>query len=53
MIALVVFIVLMILWLFGGGMYVFKGPTPDPMAFGSGTLIPWVCVAILGYQIFK
>lgn len=48
----VIFVVCMILWLFGGGWYVYSGPTPSPVAFGAGTLLPWVCVAILGFVIF-
>jgi hypothetical protein len=52
-ILLVVFVVLMILWLFGGGWYVYNGPNPTPIAFGTGTLIPWICVAILGYVVFN
>lgn len=50
---MVIFVVLMILWLFGGGFYVFNGPNPNPMGFGTGTLIPWICVAILGWAVFQ
>jgi hypothetical protein len=52
-ILLVVFVVFMILWLFGGGWYAYGGPGGrDPVSFGTGTLIPWICVAILGYVVF-
>lgn len=53
MILLVVFIVLMLLWLFGGGAYAFRSqPADRPYAFG-GYLLPWICVAILGYCVFS
>lgn len=52
MILCVVFVVLMMFWLFGGGYYVYNGPSPNPVAFGTGTLIPWLCVAILGWILF-
>lgn len=52
MIWVVIWVVLMILWLFGGGFYVYNGPTPNPVVFGTGTLIPWLCVLILGLVIF-
>ncbi len=48
----VVFVVVLLLWLFGGGYWAYSGPNPNPMAFGAGTLLPWVCVAILGYVVF-
>jgi hypothetical protein len=48
----VIFTVLMLFWLFYGGWSTYNGPTPNPIAFGN-TLIPWVCVAILGYVIFS
>lgn len=53
MILCVVFVVLMMFWLFGGGYVVYSGTTPSPMYFGAYTLIPWLCVAILGYVIFS
>lgn len=48
----VVFVVLMILWLFccGGACYYPHGQCPPPMLWGS-FLIPWLCVAILGYIV--
>lgn len=48
----VIFVVLMILWLFGGGAYAFRSsPDARPYAFGS-YLLPWICVAILGALYF-
>jgi hypothetical protein len=49
---MVVFVVLMCLWLFGGGWYAYTGPVPNPVVFGTGILLPWACVAILGYVVF-
>ncbi len=43
-----IFIVLMCLWLFGGGYVAYSGPNATPIAFFGGTLLPWACVAILG-----
>lgn len=48
MIWCVIFVVLMMFWLFGGGYIAYHGPSPNPIAYGTGTLIPWLCVAILG-----
>ena len=42
----VVFVVLMILWLFGG-CYTTYDPSKGAVSLG-GTLLPWCCVAILG-----
>ena len=49
----IIFVVLMLFWLLGGG-YVAYEPAGsfNARAFGTGTLIPWVCVAILGYVVF-
>lgn len=52
MIWCVVFVVLMMFWLFGGGYVVYNGPSPSPIQFGTYTLIPWLCVAILGAIMF-
>lgn len=49
-ILLVVFVVLMLFWLFGG-CYIMWEPT-RPYAIG-GTIIPWLCVAILGWVVFQ
>jgi hypothetical protein len=48
MIWVVIWTVLMILWLVWGG-YTFDRARPDGL---GGTLIPWVCVLILGLVIF-
>ncbi len=44
----VVFVVLMIIWLFGGGFMYYQGPNPNTPMFLGTTLLPWACVAILG-----
>lgn len=49
MILTVVFVVLMMFWLFGG-VYVNRTDLGPP--FLSNTIIPWLCVAILGWQVF-
>jgi hypothetical protein len=45
---MVIYVVLMILWLVWGG-YSYESARPHAL---GGTLIPWVCVAILGYAVF-
>ncbi len=52
MLLCVVFVVLMLFWLFGGGYVAYSGERFNPIVFGGGTLIPWLCCAILGYMIF-
>jgi hypothetical protein len=49
MILCVIFVVLMMFWLFGG-CYWSWNPT-NPSAIGN-TVIPWLCVAILGWIMF-
>lgn len=49
MILLVVFVVLMLFWLFFGW---YTSDPANPKGLG-GTLIPWVCVAILGWVVFN
>ena len=44
----VVFVVLMILWLFGGGYHYYGGPGT---VLVMGHILPWCCVAILGWLI--
>ncbi len=53
MILVVVWVVLMILWLFGGGYVHYTGPTPNTGYFVGGTIIPWLCVAIIGYLVLN
>lgn len=53
MILCVVFVVLMMFWLFGGGYVSSRDASFNFPAFGSYTLIPWLCVAILGWIIFQ
>ncbi len=50
MIWCVIWVVLMILWLFGYG-YATWDPNKPGVLVG-GTLIPWLCVLILGLIIF-
>lgn len=52
MVRLVVFVVLMLFWLFAGGYTAYQGPAFNPVNFGGTTLVPWSCVAILGWVIF-
>lgn len=48
----VIWVVLMILWLFGGGFVAYDGPAFNARHFGGYTLIPWLCVLILGLLMF-
>lgn len=48
-----IFVVLMLFWLFGGGYATYYGPNATPWHFGAYTLIPWICVAILGFICFN
>lgn len=52
MILVVIYVVAMMFWLFGGGYVAYRGDRFDPVMFGGSTLIPWLCVAILGFVIF-
>lgn len=45
----VVFIVLMLIWFFIGGYISYEPLRPNTII---GHLLPWFCVAILGYTIF-
>ena len=55
---MVIFVVFMIFWFIGGGYYAYQ-PVPggapgfNPIGFGASTLIPWICVAILGWVVFN
>jgi hypothetical protein len=49
-ILLVVWVVLMMFWLFFGCYIGLEGPKP---ALINNTIIPWMCVAILGYAVFS
>lgn len=49
----IVFVVLMCLWLFGGGYIASQGAAFNFPSFGGYTLIPWLCVAILGYLVLS
>ena len=52
MVWMVVFVVLMLFWLFGGGYYAYRGDVAlRPYAVGN-VLIPWLCVLILGLVVF-
>lgn len=50
----VIFVVLMMFWLLGGGYYVYGTPTPfaGPGLYAT-TFIPWACVALLGWCFFE
>lgn len=50
MILTVIFVVLMMFWLFSG--YAANQPTPPTWAPLANGLIPWLCVAILGWVVF-
>ena len=52
MILCVIFVVLMILWLFGGGWTVYAAPAAATPQAWAAWLLPWVCVAILGWVVF-
>lgn len=52
MILEVVFVVLMMFWFLGGGYVSYRENVFNPVVFGTGTLIPWACVAILGWCFF-
>ena len=49
MILCVIFVVLMMFWLFGGCYWNWNPQTPAAL---GNTLIPWLCVAILGWLTF-
>lgn len=49
MIWLVIWVVLMLFWLFFG---CYTGWAPDKPYLLGGTIIPWLCVLILGLVIF-
>jgi hypothetical protein len=46
---MVIFTVLMMLWLFGGLYWTWDAARP---AAAGNTIIPWLCVAILGWVVF-
>lgn len=52
MIWLVIWVVFVIFWLFGGGHYIYNSPNPNLMWFGTGTFIPWLCVLVVGLVAF-
>lgn len=52
MIWVVIWVVLMMFWLFGGAYVGWWGPNPNPPHFFGYTLIPWLCVLILGLVMF-
>lgn len=51
MILCVIFVVLMMFWLFAGWQY--SQPSPPQWAAGANSIIPWLCVAILGWIVFN
>ena len=48
----VIWVVFMILWLVGGGFVCYEGPAFNGRHFIGYSLIPWVCVLILGLIMF-
>lgn len=50
MILCVIFVVLMMFWLFFG---CYSGWNPQQPILIGNTLIPWLCVAILGWILFQ
>lgn len=44
----VCWVVLMLMWLFGG---LYAGDRANLAPFATGTLLPWCCVAILGWIV--
>lgn len=48
----VVWVVLMMFWLFGGGYTTYNSPNANPMYFGAYCLVPWLCVLLLGLLYF-
>ncbi len=48
----VIWLVCMMFWLFGGGAYVYNRPERDMVLFGTGTLLPWICVLLAGLAAF-
>lgn len=51
MILCVIFVVLMMFWLFFGCYHSWNPQQPD--AILGNTVIPWACVAILGWIVFN
>jgi hypothetical protein len=45
----IVFVVLMVLW----AVSAFPYPTPQPWAAPIASFVPWCCVAILGWVVFR
>lgn len=48
----VIWVVLMLFWLFGYGVYYYGQPNPTVPAFFFNAIIPWLCVLILGLIVF-
>jgi hypothetical protein len=54
MFLMVLFMILMVFWLLSGGFVAYGSDNVfNGRAFGGYTLIPWCCVAILGFIIFS
>lgn len=52
MIWCVIWVVLMMLWLFGGSYAYWPNDRAGAPIYVGGTLIPWLCVLILGLILF-
>jgi len=48
----VIWVVLMILWLFGGSYAYWPADRAAAPMYIGGTIIPWACVLILGLVLF-
>jgi len=48
----VIWVVLMRMWLFGGGFIAYEGAAFNGRHFISYSFIPWCCVLILGLILF-
>jgi hypothetical protein len=53
MILCVIFVVLMMFWLFCGSYPMWGGPEPNRGVLLGSSIIPWICVAILGWILFS
>lgn len=48
-----IYLILWVIYPFGGGFYYYKGPNPNNLAFGAGVLVPWILFGILGWILFN
>ena len=48
---MVIWVVLMMFWLFGGAGWAYNRPAPDTGAFIMYGLVPFLCVLLLGLML--